>query len=105
MSESNDGIFEAGDLTIDLRNRTIKRGDEQVALTYTEWKLLDCLGERARQLVPFEQILSDVWGPDYRNHVLFIRVWISRIRARLEPDLSNPRVIRQFDDGYAFVPN
>src|SRR5438552_170122 len=98
MNESNDDIFRAGDLTIDLRNRTVKRGDAFVPLARTEWRVLDCLSAHARQPVSFDQILSEVWGPDYRHDFQFLRVWVSRLRARLEPELSNPRIIKQFDN-------
>ena len=87
MSEAEEGIFESGDLVIDLNRRVVKKGGENVALTRTEWSLLASLAARAGNVVPSNVLLAQVWGPEFQQDRMFLRTWISRIRARLEPDL------------------
>lgn len=103
MNEQEGSIFESGDLTIDLNRRVVTRSGENVAMTRTEWSLLACLAAKAGDVVPATVLLAQVWGPEFQQDRMFLRTWISRIRARLEPDLAHPRIITQDETGYAFL--
>jgi len=87
-------LLYAGELCIDLDRRLVFRGNEMVNLTRTEWLLLEQLAQRPGKLVLNGDLLSQVWGPDYRGDLQYLRVWISRLRKKLENDPSNPSLIR-----------
>jgi two-component system KDP operon response regulator KdpE len=84
------------DVSIDLARRTVTRQGELVRLTRTEWNLLQALAENAGRVMLSAEILTKVWGPEYRDDTQYLRVWISRIRAKLEPDRPDDSLIRTF---------
>ncbi len=82
------------DITIDFEKHVILvRGQEQY-LTKTEWMLLGKLAQNAGRLLTYEELLTQIWGPEYRNDIQFLRTWISRLRNKLEVDPKNPKLIR-----------
>jgi two-component system KDP operon response regulator KdpE len=87
-------MLSAGNIRIDLNKRLVYRRDEMVNLTRTEWLLLAQLAERPGKLVLNADLLSQVWGPDYRGDLQYLRVWISRLRKKLEDDPSTPQLIK-----------
>jgi two-component system KDP operon response regulator KdpE len=83
-----------GDLTIDFARRRVKLGEKEVRLTRIEWLLLSELVQNAGRLMLYEELLSKVWGPEYRDDVQLLRTWISRLRNKIENDPSQPKLIR-----------
>ena len=83
-----------GDLTIDFKKRLIFVRDEEVRLTRIEWLLLSELARNAGSLMLYEELLTRIWGPEYRNDVQILRTWISRLRNKVEGDPNNPTLIR-----------
>ena len=81
---------------IDLDSRIVTKDGEVVTLTRTEWRLLRELASNAGRVMLNEEILSRVWGPDYRDDLQYLRVWISRLRAKLEHIPSEPKIIATF---------
>jgi two-component system KDP operon response regulator KdpE len=93
----------AANLEIDLMRRLVKKDDELITLTRTEWQLLQFLAEHEGKVLLNGEILSKVWGPEYRDDLQFLRVWISRLRSKIEPDRSEPRIIKTLQGvGYRF---
>lgn len=89
----------AGPFVIDLERRMVTKNGETIPLTRTEWSLLQFLAENRGKVMLRPQILSHVWGPEYLNDIQYLRVWISRIRRKLSPNL-----IQTFPGiGYRFV--
>src|SRR5205807_3103536 len=90
--------------TIDFaRNRVILRGAEH-RLTATEHRLLYHLVTNAGRLMPFEALLTRVWGPEYREEVHYVRLYVSYLRAKIEPDLAHPRyILTEKGLGYRFA--
>jgi two-component system KDP operon response regulator KdpE len=84
----------SGSIEIDLHRRLVHKGGELVSLTRTEWLLLEQLAARPGKLVLNGDLLSQVWGPDYRSDLQYLRVWISRLRKKLEEDPETPHLIR-----------
>jgi two-component system KDP operon response regulator KdpE len=82
-----------GDLHIDLLRREVAVGDRQVHLTPTEYNLLLEMALHHNQVLLHEQLLSAVWGPEYRNDVDYLRAYIHYLRKKLEPDPANPKLI------------
>ncbi len=93
---SGAGIVRVGDVEIDLERRTVAKAGELVALSRTEWLLLAHLAAHAGKVVLHTELLTKVWGPEYRDDLQYLRVWVSRIRRKLgaKPGESGP--IRTF---------
>ena len=83
-------------IEIDLERRLVTRDGELVALTRTEWDLLQVLAENPGKVMYSAEILGKVWGPEYREDLQYLRVWVSRLRRKLEPDWSDDSMIRTF---------
>ena len=87
-------VFQLGNVTIDFRKHNVLVSGEEKYLTRTEWLLLSQLINNAGRLMLYEELLTRVWGPEYRNDVQILRTWISRLRGKLESDPNNPKLIR-----------
>ncbi len=95
------GVLRFDDVEIDLERRTVTRGGELVAFSRTEWLLLQHLAANAGKVVLHTELLTKVWGPEYRDDLQYLRVWVSRVRrklgaragrARPDPDLPGDRL-------------
>jgi len=96
-------VVHAGDVEIDLMRRLVKRAGEPVSVTRTEWLLLQHLAANAGKVMLNTELLTKVWGPEYRDDLQYLRVWISRLRGKLEETPSNPRIIKTLQGiGYLF---
>ncbi len=83
-----------GQITIDFKRHDISVGDEERYLTRTEWFLLSQLVKNAGRLMLYENLLTQIWGSEYRDDVQLLRTCISRLRSKLETDPDNPKLIR-----------
>jgi two-component system KDP operon response regulator KdpE len=98
-----DKVVRAGDLEVDLNHRLVRRNGELVSLTRTEWMLLQHLAANPGKVMLNSELLSKVWGPEYRNDLQYLRVWVSRLRRKLETDPGEPKLIKTFQGiGYMF---
>jgi len=79
------------DFTIDLLAKTVTGVSGDLRLTPTEWQILELLVRHRGQLVSQRQLLRDVWGPEYRDETHYLRVYMSQLRRKLEPDPAHPR--------------
>jgi len=87
-------LLSLGEVTIDFkRQRVVVEGEEKY-LTRIEWLLLSELARNAGRLMLYDELLTRVWGAEYRNDVQILRTWISRLRYKLERDPNNPKLIR-----------
>ena len=87
-------VFNLGQVAIDFRRRSVRVRGEEKHLTRIEWLLLSQLVNNAGRLMLYDELLTRVWGPEYRNDVQILRTWISRLRGKLESDPSSPKLIR-----------
>ena len=92
-SEEGDAAVRVGDLEIDLADRTVRRNGKQLHLTPIEFDLLSKLAEHPGRLVTHRQLLQEVWGPGYEDETHYLRVHFAHVRAKIEPDPSNPRFV------------
>lgn len=95
MGSTDEGsnVVEAGGLKIDFVRRKVERDGEPVKLTPTEYKLLQALAQQAGKVIPHADLLSKVWGPEYRDDTDYLWVYIRYLRQKLEKDPSSPRYI------------
>lgn len=83
-----------GQITIDFKRHDISVGGKERYLTRTEWFLLSQLVNNAGRLMLYENLLTQIWGPEYRDDVQLLRTCISRLRSKIETDPDNPKLIR-----------
>jgi len=94
----------AGDLEIDFETRRVKAHGQQVRLTPKEFELLRYLVSQRGKPVPHRELLQAVWGPDYGDETEYLRVFITHLRRKLEPNPSKPRyILTEPWVGYQFV--
>ena len=98
------GVIERGDLRIDLAARQVFRQRQELRLTPTEFNLLVELATRAGEAVSHEHLLQRVWGPEYRTEGHYLKVYIGRLRDKLENEPASPRLIETVRGvGYRFA--
>ena len=91
-------------LSVDYNLREVIVGGKRVKLRPTEFRLLYHLIENAGWLVPHERLLSKVWGYEYRDAAHYLRLYITYLRKKIEPDPAHPRYIfTERGVGYRFV--
>lgn len=86
-------IFTHGNLRIDFARAEVFKGDRMVFLSATEYRLLLQFAHNLGSVLTSEQLLMDVWGPEYRDDKEILWVSISRLRQKLETDPKNPQHI------------
>ena len=95
--------LKVGDLEVNLRTYQVKRGEVLLDLTPTEFKLLVALMRRSGQVVSPEELVREVWGPQYREEIGYARRYIWHLRRKVEVDPENPRYIHnERGFGYRF---
>lgn len=82
-----------GELVIDTAAHRVTRAGEEIHLTPIEFDLLRVLAQHRGKLVTHRQLLRAVWGPAYETETHYLRVHIAHMRAKLEPDSSQPRYV------------
>jgi len=91
-------------LEVDLERRTVSRNGEDISLTRTEWLLLEYLAAKPGKVILATELLSHVWGPEYLDDLQYLRVWVSRLRKKIERDSTNPTIVKTRPGiGYQFI--
>jgi len=93
-NQNTERVINVQDVEIDLNRRLVSRSGESVSLTRTEWLLLQYLAANAGKVMLNAELLSKVWGPEYHDDVQYLRVWVSRLRRKLEPNPNEPVIIK-----------
>jgi two-component system, OmpR family, KDP operon response regulator KdpE len=110
-------VLRIGSCEVDLTARTVIRhrpsaaagaasdGTEPVHLTKTEWRMLDVLLRSPGQLVPAARLLTELWGPGYRDSTHYLRFHMAGLRRKLEDDPPRPRhLLTEPGMGYRYQP-
>jgi two-component system, OmpR family, KDP operon response regulator KdpE len=87
------GIKRYGQLEIDLPGHVVRLRGEEVRLTPTEFALLEQLVTNADKLLTHRILLQKVWGPEYGGEAEYLRVYINRLRQKLESDPARPQLL------------
>jgi two-component system KDP operon response regulator KdpE len=97
-------MFTSEHLEVDLERRLVKAGGRAVRLTPKEFELLRYLIVHRGRPVPHRELLQAVWGPDYGDQTDYLRVFVTTLRKKIEPEPSVPRfVLTEPWVGYKFV--
>ena len=91
-------------LTVDFDHRKVIVAGEEVHLRPTEYKLLHHFINNPGKLLSHENLLSKVWGPEYRDDTQLLRLYVNYLRKKIEADAANPRYIfNERGIGYRFT--
>ncbi|MDQ0895451.1 MtrAB system response regulator MtrA [Agromyces ramosus] len=82
-----------GDLTIDAAGHEVRRGETRINLTPLEFDLLLTLASKPQQVFTREMLLEQVWGYHYKADTRLVNVHVQRLRAKVEHDPDNPRIV------------
>lgn len=101
-TENNSTII-CGDIEIDLISRTVKRKNETVKLTSTEYNLLALFAKNEGKVLTHQFILKEIWGYSYQTETQYLRVFVGTLRKKLEENPNNPKhILTESGVGYRF---
>jgi two-component system KDP operon response regulator KdpE len=86
-------VFRVDDLQMDVSRRLVTVNEQQVSLTPTEYEILRLLLQNAGKVLTHRQLLRQVWGTAYESEMHILRVNISNLRRKIEPDPSRPHYL------------
>ena len=103
--KTEEPVFTAGDLVVDLASRRVTRRGQPVKLTATEYALLRLFISHAGKVLTHHHILESVWGKNHVDQTHYLRVYVARLREKLEADPANPQLLQtEASIGYRLVP-
>jgi two-component system KDP operon response regulator KdpE len=106
VNNDETAVVNCGLLTIDFASRTIKKQDETIKLTATEYALLALLVKHEGRVLTHQFLLRQIWGPGYVGQSQYLRVFIAQLRKKIENDPNQPEfIITASGVGYRFVCN
>jgi DNA-binding response OmpR family regulator len=98
-------FFRHHELQIDLARAEVTSADKAIMLTATEYRLLQTLAAAVGSMLTAEELLTTVWGPEYRDDKEILWVCLSRLRQKIEPDPKNPtHILTRQGLGYYMPP-
>ncbi len=91
-------------LTLDFVRHDVFAGGRKVQLRPTEYRLLYHLASNPGRVQTYEQLLAKVWGPEYRDEDNYVRLYVTYLRKKIEPEPTRPRyILTERGLGYRFV--
>jgi two-component system, OmpR family, KDP operon response regulator KdpE len=97
-------VFKHGDLIVDLTAHVVTRSDKEVKLTATEYALLRLFVKHPGRVLTHRYILRDIWGPKSEEHRQYLRVYVTHLRQKIDPDPKKPSLIKtESGIGYRFA--
>lgn len=104
--ESGEPVFISGDLRVDMANRRVFVGDQELHLTPIEYRLLTTMVKYAGKVITHRQLLKEVWGPDSVYETHYLRVYMAQLRRKIEPDPARPKyLLTEPGVGYRLAPS
>jgi two-component system KDP operon response regulator KdpE len=102
--EEEISVFKSGDLIVDLTARVVTRGGHEIKLTATEYALLRLFVRHPGRVLTHRHILREIWGPKSEEHRQYLRVYVTHLRQKIEPDPTKPSLIQtESGIGYRFA--
>jgi two-component system, OmpR family, KDP operon response regulator KdpE len=102
--EEEVSIFKSGNLIVDLTARVVKHAGHEIKLTATEYALLRLFVRHPGRVLTHRYILREIWGPKSEEHRQYLRVYVTHLRQKIEPDPTKPSLIRTEPGiGYRFA--
>jgi two-component system KDP operon response regulator KdpE len=86
-------VFVSHGLSVDLSSRIVRKGDDIVKLTATEYALLALFVKNAGRVLTHRFLLEQVWGPTHTEETQYTRVYVGQLRKKIEDDPSDPKLL------------
>jgi two-component system KDP operon response regulator KdpE len=103
-TEDGDSVLTYNELQVDLNARTVKKNEEFIKLTATEFNLLSLLVRSDGKVLTHQYLLRAIWGPGYINQSQYLRVYIGQLRKKIEKDPNRPEyLLTESGVGYRFI--
>lgn len=97
-------VINFGDLEINLADRTVKKNNEAIKLTATEYALLTHFARHEGKVLTHQYLLREIWGPGYISQSQYLRVFIAQLRKKIEDDPNRPQyIVTESGIGYRFI--
>jgi two-component system KDP operon response regulator KdpE len=90
---TGDKLLKLGEVEIDFDARRIIAGNKQIRLTTKEFDLISYLAAHPNKTITHRELLQAVWGPDYGGEQEYLRVFVNRLRKKIEPSPSSPKYL------------
>ena len=104
ITEDGESVINFQDLQIDLAARAVKKNNEIIKLTSTEYSLLALFARNEGKVLTHQFLLRAIWGPGYINQSQYLRVFIAQIRKKIENDPNRPEyLLTESGVGYRFI--
>jgi two-component system KDP operon response regulator KdpE len=87
-------LISLGNMVVDFHKRRVSVDDKEIQMTRIEWLLISQLIRNAGKVMMYEELLTRIWGSEYRDDVQILRTWISRLRHKIEKEPGQPVIIR-----------
>jgi two-component system KDP operon response regulator KdpE len=101
--QSDQPVFTFGTLSIDMVNHIVKKADELIKLTSTEYALLCLLVKNSGRVLTHQFILKEIWGYSYMEQTQYLRVYVAQLRKKIEQDPARPTfLMTESGIGYRF---
>jgi two-component system KDP operon response regulator KdpE len=103
-SEENNPVLVFDDLQISLAARTVKRKNDLIKLTSTEYNLLALFAKNEGKVLTHHYILRQVWGPGFTLETQYLRVFVANLRKKIEDNPNQPKyILTESGVGYRFI--
>jgi len=103
QSTNNTSVVDAGDLQIDLVARTVKKNNELLKVTSTEFNIISLFARNEGRVLTHRFILKEIWGVGYQTETQYLRVFVGSLRKKIEENPNNPlHIITESGVGYRF---
>jgi len=102
--EEDNSLLRYRGLELDLAARTVKRNNELLKLTATQYALLVLFAKNEGKVLTHQYILKEVWGPGFADQLQYLRVFVAQLRKKIEVDANRPQyIVTEAGIGYRFV--
>jgi two-component system KDP operon response regulator KdpE len=103
MSDTNATVISVGDLYFDLAARTLKKNNEVVKLTSTEYNLIVLFARNEGKVLTHQYILREIWGVGFQSETQYLRVFVAQLRKKIEDNPNHPKhIVTESGVGYRF---
>jgi two-component system KDP operon response regulator KdpE len=103
VTDNDSSVLISGDLQIDYTNRTVKRNQEHIKLTPTEYNLLTLFARNEGKVLTHHFILKEIWGVPFQTETQYLRVFVAQLRKKIEENPNQPaHIITESGVGYRF---
>jgi two-component system, OmpR family, KDP operon response regulator KdpE len=92
-STDKNPIVQTGLLVVDLASRSVMLGEERIALTRKEYRLLHALASHLGLVVTHQQLIKEIWGKVQGDHVQYLRMLVRKLRQKIELDPNQPKFL------------